>query len=197
MIPPRRILVGVDFSECSRTALAFAARLALHVGGVLDVLHVQDPTLTAAARSAHVNLAAESAEEVRRFIQSTPPAPEAHPETFVICGTPGKVLCDIAAREQADVLVVGAHGMTGAARWLFGSNTQRALRHAQMSVLVVPTGWRPPHPDRQDLSGRRPFGRTAGPAPGDPPDRAARCSRAAGPRSVDVTRQRGDDRGSS
>jgi nucleotide-binding universal stress UspA family protein len=152
MIPPKRILVGVDFSECSRTALAFAARLTLQVGGVLDVLHVQDPTLTAAARTAHVNLAAESAEELRRFIQSTPPAPDAHPETFVICGMAGKVLCDIAAREQADVLVVGAHGMTGAARWLFGSNTERALRHARMSVLVVPATWRPPHPDKQDLS---------------------------------------------
>jgi len=156
MIPPRRVLVGVDFSEGSRTALAFAARLAIHVRGNLDVLHVQDPTLTAAARTAHVDLAAESAEELRRLIESTPPAAAAHPRTFVICGTPGTVLCDIAAREQADVLVVGAHGMTGAARWLFGSNTERTLRHAAMSVVVVPSAWRPPHPDSRDLSGLGP-----------------------------------------
>jgi len=61
MIPPKRVLVGVDFSECSRTALAFAARLTLQVGGDLDVLHVQEPMLTAAARTARVNLTAESA----------------------------------------------------------------------------------------------------------------------------------------
>lgn len=156
MIPPKRVLVGVDFSECSRTALAFAARLTRQVGGDLDVLHVQDPMLTAAARTAGINLAAESAEELRHFIQSTPPANDAHPETFVICGTPGTVLCDIAAREQADVLVVGAHGMTGAGRWLFGSNTERVLRHARMSVLVVPSGWRPPHPDTNNLTGLGP-----------------------------------------
>jgi len=156
MIPPKRVLVGVDFSECSRTALAFAARLTLQVGGDLDVLHVQEPMLTAAARTARVNLTAESAEELQRVIQFTPPAAEARPETFVICGTPGTVLCDIAAREQADLLVVGAHGMTGAARWLFGANTERALRHARMSVLVVPSGWRPPSPETNDLTGLGP-----------------------------------------
>jgi nucleotide-binding universal stress UspA family protein len=153
MIPPKRVLVGVDFSENSRAALAFAARLARHGGGELDVLHVQEPLLTAAARSAHVDLRAESAEELRRFIQATPPAAVARGERFVICGTPGNVLCDIAAREQADVLVIGAHGMSGTARWLFGSNTERALRHAQTSVLVIPSGWCPPHPEAGDLSG--------------------------------------------
>src|SRR4051812_5428377 len=56
MIPPKRILVGVDFSECSRAALAFGARLAVHAGAALDVLHVQDATLTVAARAVHVNL---------------------------------------------------------------------------------------------------------------------------------------------
>jgi nucleotide-binding universal stress UspA family protein len=156
MIPPRHVLVGVDFSECSRSALAFAARLALQAEGSLDVLHVQDPTLTAAARTAHVNLAGESADELRRMIDSTPPAGQAAHGTFVICGSPGQVLCDIAAREQADVLVVGAHGMSEAARWLFGSTTERVIRHARMSVLVVPSGWRPPRPDRQNLSGLGP-----------------------------------------
>ncbi len=156
MIPPRRILVGVDFSECSRAALAFGARLALHAGAALDVLHVQDSTLTAAARAVHVNLEAESAEELRRFIRGTPPADALRPETFVICGTPGQVLCDIAAREQADVVVVGSHGMTGADRWLFGSNTQHVIRRARMSVLVVPAGWQPPRAGAQDLSGLGP-----------------------------------------
>lgn len=156
MIPPKRILVGVDFSECSRAALAFASRLALHVGGDLDVLHVPDPLLMTAARTAQVDLAAEAGDELARFIRATPPAADAHPETLVICGRAGKVLCDIAAREQADVLVVGAHGMTGAGRWLFGSNTERALRHARMSVLVVPSGWRPPTPQANDLTGLGP-----------------------------------------
>jgi universal stress protein A len=156
MIPPKRILVGVDFSECSRTALAFAARFAQHAASDLDVLHVQEPLLTAAARTAHVDLCAESNDELRRFIEATPPADASTTETFVVCGAPGQVLCTIAAREQADLLVVGAHGLSGATRWVFGSNTERVLRHAQMSVLVVPDGWQPPHPEQRGLTGLGP-----------------------------------------
>ena len=156
MIPARRILVGVDFSDPSRTALAFAARLAVHGGGELIVLHVPDPLLMAAARNAGIDLRTESADELTRFIRDTPPAEACHPKTFVLCGTPGQVLCDIAAREQADILVVGAHGMSGAARWFFGSNTERVLRHAGTSVLVVPTEWQPAHPKGRDLFGLGP-----------------------------------------
>lgn len=156
MIPPKRILVGVDFSEPSRTSLAFAARLALHGGGELDVLHVQDPLLVAAARSVGADLRAESIDELKRFIHDTPPANACHPRSFVLCGTPGKILCDVAAREQAEILVVGAHGMSGVNRWLFGSNTERVLRHAGMSVVVVPAEWRPPHPRGWDLHGLGP-----------------------------------------
>ena len=157
MIPPKRMTVGVDFSESSRTALGLAARFAVHAGGELNVVHVQDPTLAAAARQARVDLGAESAEELHRFVLSTPPADALNAERFVMCGNAGKVLCDIAAREQSDILVVGAHGMTGAARWLFGSNTERVLRHAQMSVLVVPSEWRPARPASLDLSGLGPI----------------------------------------
>ena len=59
MIPPKHALVGVDFSESSRVALAFAARLMIHAGGELDVLHVQDPILTEAAGDAPTTPGAE------------------------------------------------------------------------------------------------------------------------------------------
>lgn len=156
MIPPRHALVGIDFSESSRVALAFAARLMVQSGGELDVLHVQDPILTEAARTVDINLGAESSEELRRFVAGTPPADSCQAERFVVCGSAGTVLCHIAEREQADVLVVGAHGMSNAARWLFGSNTERVLRYAPMSVMVVPGTWTPPQPQTRDLSGTGP-----------------------------------------
>jgi len=156
MIPPRHALVGVDFSESSRVALVFGARLMVHFGGELDVLHVQDPILTEAARTADVNLGAESIEELRQFVAGTPPADSCRAGTLVVCGSAGTVLCNIAEREQADLLVVGAHGMSNAARWLFGSHTERVLRHAPMSVIVVPGTWKPPRPQTRDLSGTGP-----------------------------------------
>jgi nucleotide-binding universal stress UspA family protein len=49
MIPPTTILVAVDFSDASFTALACAARLARQSKATLRVLHVEDPLLSAAA----------------------------------------------------------------------------------------------------------------------------------------------------
>jgi hypothetical protein len=49
MIPPRTILTAVDFSDASRVALIFAARLAAHCGAALHLLHAEEPLLLAAA----------------------------------------------------------------------------------------------------------------------------------------------------
>ena len=49
MMPPARILVAVDFSVASRTALVFGARLAAQCGSELHVGHAQDPLLAAGA----------------------------------------------------------------------------------------------------------------------------------------------------
>ena len=156
MIPPTHFLVGVDFSESSRVALAFASRLALRVGGKLDVVHVLDSRLCTAAREARTDLAADAAEELQRFVHDTPPANRAQVNALVSCGSAALVVCDIAAREGADILIVGSHGMSGAAHGLFGSTTDAILRLAHMSVLVVPAEWRPLHPETNDLAGLGP-----------------------------------------
>ena len=64
MIPPRLILAAVDFSESSRAALTFAARLAKHADAALHVIHAQDPLLASAARSAGVDIDGETRAEL-------------------------------------------------------------------------------------------------------------------------------------
>jgi nucleotide-binding universal stress UspA family protein len=53
-------------------------------------------------------------------------------------------------------VVVGAHGMSAATKWVFGSTTDRVLRQAPMSVFVIPSEWRPLHPEANDLCGLGP-----------------------------------------
>ena len=153
MIPPRVVLAAVDFSESSRSALAFAARLAKHAGARLYVVHAQDPLLASAARSAGIDIDAETRAELSTFMQSAAPAGDWSPFHDVAEGQATDVVCDIADRENADVIVVGAHGMSGVGRALFGSTTEGLLRKADHSVIVVPDGWTPPRQDTDDLSG--------------------------------------------
>ncbi len=74
MIPPARILAAVDFSESSRTALAFAARLTGTAGAELHVMHAEEPLLAAAARTRGLDLSAELRDELRAFVSGTWPA---------------------------------------------------------------------------------------------------------------------------
>lgn len=157
MFPPKVVLAAVDFSDPSRIALACAARLAKHCRAQLHVLHVEDPLLAAAAQSSGVDLARETREELGRFMQSASPAGEWAPAHHVIAGSSVDVICHIAERESADVIVIGARGMSGIEKAVFGSTTEGVLRKADTSVLVVPERWSPPRPDLDDLTGTGPI----------------------------------------
>ena len=153
MIPPRSVLAGVDFSDDSRVALALAARLAVHCGATLHVLHAVEPLLAAAARQQGRDLVAESLEELRAFTAGTWPLAACAPRLHAIVGEAPGVILDIASRESADVVVVGSRGMSGAERLLFGSTTEYVLRRADLPVLVVPPDWTPPQLQTPDLAG--------------------------------------------
>jgi len=141
MIPPRTIVAPVDFSEPSRTALATAARLALHTGAALHVIVAEHPLLAEAARQAHIDLAADTAAELDRFIAATAPAPSVAPRRHVATGDPVDVIVAVAQDVKADLIVVGSHGMTGTARLVFGSTTEGVLRRAPVPILVTPAAW--------------------------------------------------------
>ena len=175
MLPPRIVLAAVDFSESSRTALIFAARFARHTKARLHVIYAQDPLLAGAARSAGVDIEAEARAELGVFMQSAPPAADWSPFHEVTVGAAVDVVCDAADRENADVIVVGAHGMSGVGRALFGSTAEGVLRRADHSVLVVPDSWTPPQPGTDDLRGVGPV--VVGVDPTPPAFAAARAAR--------------------
>lgn len=152
MFPPRRILAAVDFSDCSRVALNAASRFAAQCGAQLVVLHAQDPLLAEAAKTAGVDLAAETHQELERFVRTAVASPD-DAERLVVTGKAADVICHIAERESADVIVIGAHGMSGVAHAIFGSTTERVLRGTAMSVFVVPAAWTPPDPHATNLAG--------------------------------------------
>lgn len=153
MIPPRRVIAAVDFSEPSRTALAFASRLAAQSRAELHLLHVLDPLLAAAAAARGFDLLRDTRQELEAFARSSN---STNAILHVITGSAAAAVCDIAARERADVVVIGAHGMSGPEHVVFGSVAEGVIRRATMSVLVVPAGWTPPDPQRGDLIGTGP-----------------------------------------
>jgi nucleotide-binding universal stress UspA family protein len=150
---PTRILAAVDFSAPSRTALSFAARLARQYGAELHVMHAEHPLLAAAAAERGIDLSGDTAAELRKFIETAWPAADCLPQTHVVVGQAGATIANTAIRENADLIVVGARGMTSAQHVLIGSTTERVLRRASRSVFIVPETWTAPTPLAFDLTG--------------------------------------------
>jgi nucleotide-binding universal stress UspA family protein len=122
--PPRRILVGTDFSPCATAAVRAAGALARRVGARLELAHVlPDATAHAHAVVRLEELARELAPERCRIH-----LPE---------GVPAVELLALRELAEVDLLVLGAAGHGGLRRLLVGSVADRILRHPGCPLLLV------------------------------------------------------------
>ena len=139
----RSVLCAVDFSALSQRALQYAEAVAGRGKAPLQVLYVNDPLLIAAAAAAlhDWQLAKRSAGELRRFIDETVVAKmkqRPRVKSSVSMGNPSDEILKAVARNRADLIVLGTHGLTGADRLLMGSTTLSVLQRARVPVLAVP-----------------------------------------------------------
>jgi nucleotide-binding universal stress UspA family protein len=58
-------------------------------------------------------------------------------ETSVLQGRPYAAIVQAAQEQQADLVIIGALGLTGLKSYLLGSVTERVIAGAPCSVLVV------------------------------------------------------------
>jgi nucleotide-binding universal stress UspA family protein len=61
-------------------------------------------------------------------------------ETHAREGEPAKVILEVAQEQNADLIVVGARGLTGFERFLLGSVSSKLSHHASCSVMIVREG---------------------------------------------------------
>jgi len=139
----KRIIVGVDGSPASRTALEWAGDEAVQHGSELVVLTAWLPippplAETSSTLPTHgVTRPGETAKEqlmeaIRDVLGEDPPV-LVHPQ--VKEGNAAKLLIDLS--EDADLLVVGSSGHGGFAGMLLGSVSQHVTAHARCTVVVV------------------------------------------------------------
>jgi nucleotide-binding universal stress UspA family protein len=153
------IVCPVDFSEHSKVALQRAAAWARHFSGRLIVVTVVEPLLVNAAAAAYDTdvVRNEALSELQEFVESAslvgrsalPPH-----EGMVLVGEPAAEIVALAGREHAQLIVIGAHGLSGYRKLLLGSTTEKVLRQTTVPVLVVPPPEQTPpkvNPSRIDV----------------------------------------------
>ena len=126
----RRILVPVDFSSCSRAALAFACSLGAALGASIDVLFV-------ASNDGQPDGTAASGGELHQFVGTVPEGKALEIREHVVHGDARERIVTIAERDGFDLIVLGTHGRTGRTRSLAGSVAESVVRTASRPVVTV------------------------------------------------------------
>jgi len=130
------VVCGIDFSDHSLRALAWARFFASSLKQPLMVVHAVEPVLAEAAKVTYGPNALQDAiePELREFLgQDT-----AHISVHIGIGEPASVLNGVALANRASLLVVGTQGLGPAARMWFGSTTMHLLGETTVPLLAVP-----------------------------------------------------------
>lgn len=148
------VIVPTDFSEHSQAAVNWACRWAIGTQAEVHLLHV---------------VASEPTEDQARAILEQllqEPQPQQALElvihTRILVGVPSQQIVEYAARQEADLVVMGTQGRTGFARWALGSVAEHVIRTALCPVIVVKA-------DDRDQSPPDQHGSTEGIATAAPP----------------------------
>lgn len=135
--PVRRITLATDGSDASAKTLEFvrtkfqpahstgkSGRVPIHV----RVIHVMPFSNYQELKEARKLLE----QSVRTLIQAGFTA-----EAVCLPGKPAEEIMKVAAKQHADLIVMGAQGLGALARFFLGSVSTRVVQHATCSVLVV------------------------------------------------------------
>lgn len=142
-----RILVPVDFSECSRAAVKAAVGLAVRYGAEVELLHVHDTPWTPESVTVRTEdgrdvaadqyLEEESRRQLEEMAHAVPDLARVAHRKSVRAGLSHDVIINRARAASVDLIVMGTHGRTGLSHLLMGSVAEKVMRGAPCPVLVV------------------------------------------------------------
>lgn len=143
----KNILVAIDDSETSRSALAEALHIAKSSNAKLYVTHVADETLmnmhgrTFTTTLNIDNALAAIADAGRQLLdQAMQSAVGVNAEPLLLEARERRVsetIADKAKELNIDLIVVGRHGQRGLAKLIIGSVAEQLAKIAEASVLLV------------------------------------------------------------
>jgi nucleotide-binding universal stress UspA family protein len=128
------ILVPIDFSETSISALRFAGQFATYSHSSLTLLHVV-PTLlggrflpnTLLRTTAEKNLASLVRKHLGRLSH----------KILIDEGSAFQQICKVAESEDSSMIIMSTHGYTGYKHTLLGSTAERVIRYAPCPTFVL------------------------------------------------------------
>ena len=143
-----RIVVGTDGSETATEAVATAIELAKLSKASLEIVSAYEPVPQQRLKDESQGIEGDVAYAVNpredvQFILDKAAAEAKKAKVEVVThpreGDPADAILDVAEENDADLVLVGNKGMTGARRFLLGSVPNKISHHSPCDVWIVKT----------------------------------------------------------
>ena len=144
----RSIVVGTDGSETAGEAVRQASELAKAVGAKIFLVSAYQPVGSQRLREERqeapddVQWSINEKEDVEDTLEkASDEVKDAGVDVEALSrqGDPADAILDVAEEKNADLIIVGNKGMTGAKRFLLGSVPNKVSHHAPCSVMIIRT----------------------------------------------------------
>ena len=144
----KSIVVGTDGSETATQAVHQAVDLAKQIGAKLELVSAYEPVSDQRLRGERTEVPDDlqwmvnPREDVDATLSDAADVVReagVEVDTFAREGDPADAILDVAEEREADLIIVGNKGMTGARRFLLGSVPNKVSHHAPCSVLIIRT----------------------------------------------------------
>jgi nucleotide-binding universal stress UspA family protein len=144
MLPPKLILAPVDFSDSSRAALDVAANMASRLGAEVLLVHVM-PAIPDLPKNVSIfkegqydrSLNEKAEQQLKGLADSLAQNNVKARTQLGNANDIGMELIRIADSENADMIIIATHGMTGWRKIAFGSVAEKVVKEADCPVLVL------------------------------------------------------------
>lgn len=144
-----KILVPVDFSTCSETALVYAIQLADKINANILVLNIPNFDTSnmgtpISARFVIEEQISKSRKQLKQFVQkviekvSATLAPLPSTQLNIKMGAIEAAICDEASESKANYIIMGTQGEHSTLDKYLGSIAAKVLRNAPCPVMVIP-----------------------------------------------------------
>jgi nucleotide-binding universal stress UspA family protein len=140
----KKILVPIDFSDYSKSALKYAVNFCKNCNGEMILIYVVEPVIYppdfSMGQIAIPSVNAEWDERAKQELDKL--AKEEIPDsvaikTIIKTGKPFLEIIETAGELDVDLIIIATHGRTGVEHILFGSTAEKVVRKAPCPVLTI------------------------------------------------------------
>lgn len=139
----RQILIATDGSITAKKAADLGVKFACQSGAKVYAMYVIDVTSYDSILMDE-SWTIDTCEELEKkghdatfYVEKKATAAGLEAESIVLKGNPAEKILDFADEHDVDMIVVGSLGKSGIKRFAIGSVSEKVVRNAKVSVLVV------------------------------------------------------------